>query len=133
LPRAKRVRSKAVSRRSSEIQALSARDRSTPGASQDRRPAEMTPNPSIERTRPGKPDRASHVKLQGHPICQAKPSHDESRSDSSMGQARQRTVGVIGFALSIEQGADWQNYTRSLPAALSLQTLMQDARGSVIR
>jgi hypothetical protein len=73
----------------------------------------------------------SHYK--GFPICQAKPSHDESRSDSSMEQARQRTVAVIGFALNVEQGADWQNYKRSLRAALLLQTLMQDARGSLIR
>jgi hypothetical protein len=49
-----------------------------------------------------------------------------------MGFSSESTVPVSS-ALTVEQGADWRNYKRSLMQLGVLRTLMKDARGGLIR
>ena len=67
----------------------------------------------------------------GFPICQAKTSHDELRSDSSMELKTDRRDGRVA-SMKAQEVRTGQT-TTGHDAVVRLRTLMEDARGGLIR
>jgi len=65
----------------------------------------------------------------GFPICQAKTCHDESRSESSM----ETTDHQVSTASMKRKGCGLEKLQPVIDAVVRLRTLMEDARGGLIR